>query len=245
MFAYRHHGAKVIGPLQTRDGRLFASDEILTPMTSGQTISRGTVWTGTGENPQLDKALAPVRDFTRGFIPGNIVDAEDPGVVISLARVFAPHVPDETARHLVGLAIDDAEEQWRKDKRSGAANDQGVEGTEPSDLVAKTFGPSGSNDKRNRDDACDLPPERTGDSRMPHRPTSSVLFNAARTASFAKNLQAARAAQLTVDVTNACTAGAKDDAASSRQAPTRPRMFDPSPSRDYAESLKAGRKARG
>jgi hypothetical protein len=94
-------------------------DERLDPMTSGQTISRGTYWDGTGVNPKLDEKVGPIRDFVSGFIPGNVVGAESPGTVIDLGRVYLPRVQDEELRQGLARAMDEAEEEWKKDARSG------------------------------------------------------------------------------------------------------------------------------
>jgi len=120
------------GPIQTRDSaagrpsntrRARTRDELLEPMTSGKTISRGTIWDGTGVNAKLDEAVSPVREFVAGFIPGNVVHAVDPGTVISLGRTFLPQEQDEERREALSAAMDEAEEEWRKDKRSTADND--------------------------------------------------------------------------------------------------------------------------
>jgi hypothetical protein len=121
-------------------------DEMLSPMGSGRTIERGTYWDGTGVNAKLDEKVAPVRDFVRGFIPDNIVGAEDPGTVIALGRVYLPQVEDEDERESLARAHDEAETEWKRDKRSGGelvAGDaaRGVEGTDPSDLISTTFRP--------------------------------------------------------------------------------------------------------
>lgn len=99
-------------------------DELLESQNSGQVISRGTIWDGAGINPRLDEKLSPVREFTRGFVPGNIVDAVDPGVVIRLGRIFTPHTQEEELRESMKRAIDEAEAEWKRDERSGAAKDQ-------------------------------------------------------------------------------------------------------------------------
>jgi hypothetical protein len=121
----RTHGPSVrgFGPddairFPTARERGQTRDEVLSSMNSGQVISRGTVWDGTGVNAKLDQKVAPIRAFVRGFVLDNIVGAESPGTVISLGRVFAPHVQDDDEREALTRAMDDAEEEWRRDKRS-------------------------------------------------------------------------------------------------------------------------------
>jgi hypothetical protein len=97
------------------------SDEWLESMNSGQTISRGTYWDGAGVNPKLDEKVAPIRNFVSGFIPGNVVGAESPGTVINRGRSYLSQVQDEQVRAGLRRALDEAEEEWRKDKRYSPA----------------------------------------------------------------------------------------------------------------------------
>jgi hypothetical protein len=214
-------------PIQTSDSATFGRerrerssltrDERLDPMTSGQTISRGKYWDGTGVNPTLDEKVAPIRAFVRGFIPGNIVDAESPGTVIGLGRVYLPQVADGEQRESLMRAHDEAEEEWKKDKRSGselvgedaararAAKDaeqatRGVPGTSPSNLVATTFTPGS---------------DKTTDGRQPMAPRGMPA------ATYQENLRKHRATQ--------------DQAAPAKVTTAK----------DYAATLRAGRAAKG
>jgi hypothetical protein len=122
----RGPGLPLFGPndsvrTSTRRERGMTRDETLTPQTSGQTISRGTYWDGTGVNAKLDAKVGPIRDFVSGFIPNNIVHAVDPGVVIDLGRTYTPRLQDEEAREAMTRALDEAEEEWRNDERSARA----------------------------------------------------------------------------------------------------------------------------
>lgn len=154
-----------------RERRTRTKDELLESLNSGKTIGLGTVWTGAGVNPELDEKVAPVRAFVAGFIPGNVVGAEDPGTVIDLAKVWLPRVEDEEKRKGLELALDEAEEEWKKDKRSSA------------------------------DTACDEPPssEKTKDARsrpiMGNRLLPGVraaFHDRTRTADYAKKLDEGR-----------------------------------------------------
>ena len=170
--------------LATRSERGTTRDETLTPMTSGQTISLGTRWDGTGVNSKLDEKVGPIRDFVRGFIPDNVVGAEDPGTVIRLGRVYLPRVEGEETREALTRALDEAEEEWRKDRRSQG---QGVEGTSPPTTDSATrrtlFGAA-----RTRDYAASL--------RRGREAQSVTAPGKVRTAGdYAANLAAGRAAK--------------------------------------------------
>jgi hypothetical protein len=176
-------------------------DELLTPMTSGQTISRGKLWpAGAGADPELDAALSPVIDFVRGFVPDNVVGAVDLAGVISLGRVFLPQAPEEL-RESLSQALDDAQAAWEAVAQPGRDEEtRPLPGMEPGH--GRSFNPytQGGEARRYRqpgddplqpglnpsaDVACDVPVEPG--SRMDGKPSStrdqrggSGLFASAR-----------------------------------------------------------------
>jgi hypothetical protein len=207
-------------PIQTSDSATFGRerrergsltrDERLDPMTSGQTISRGKYWDGTGVNPKLDEKMGPVHPFTRGFIPDNIVHAVDPGTEINLAKVWLPQVEDEEKRKGLELALDAAEEAWQADPRCGdaararAAKDaeqatRGVPGTAPSDLVATTFTPGSDKTTDGRQSMAPrgMPAATYQENLRKHRATQDQAAPARVTTAkdYAATLRAGRAAK--------------------------------------------------
>ena len=177
----------------TRRERGWTRDEINTPMTSGKTINRGTYWDGTGVNAKLDEKVAEIRDFVSGFIPGNIVGPEDPGTMISLGRVYLPRVADDEAREALARAMDEAEQEWRKDRRS---QDQttfrpGTQQAEAERYRQRSDGPLST---------AMYPP--TTDSA-----TRRTLFGAERTRDYAASLRKGREAQTVTAPTKVRTAG--------------------------------------
>ena len=212
--------------------RGLTRDEILEPMTSGQTISRGTIWTGSGVNAQLDAKVAGIRDFVSGFIPGNVVGPEDPGTVISLGRVYLPRLQDEEAREAMTRALDEAEEEWRRDKRS---QDQSAPattfrpGTEASE-VDKYWRRSDGERSTRMYPGTDAPHDHgpAGDLQVIDAAHGSTLRAASlkRTQDYAAGLKKGREAQ-SVTAAKATTAAKVTPAA------------------DYAANLKAGRAKKG
>ena len=139
-----------------------AYDEWLTPMTSGKTISTGTRrYDATSVYPHIEEKVAPIRALVGGFVPPNILHAVTAGEWINLGRVWAPHVPEEN-REGLRRAVDKLKEALEQ-----------LPGTKPSDLVATTFGSSGS-----EDDAHDVPPHEKPTTDAPAaRPTPMPLLS--------------------------------------------------------------------
>ena len=185
------------GPIQTRDSkdlslfgrerRVRSRDEILESQNSGRIIGLGKVWTGAGVNPELDEKTASIRDFVSGFVPGNVVHAEDPGKVISLGRVYLPEVQDEERREALARAMDEAEAEWKKDERSGhgPAADKPVT-TDSATTRSRLFGGGKA-----------TPASQYADSLRKGRETSDrgAPAKVANAADYARNLAAARRAK--------------------------------------------------
>jgi hypothetical protein len=230
---YRHCGERVVGPIPTRDGNVYAPlritrDQLNSVEPTGQTISRGKVWTGEGVNARLDSKAAPVRAFVGGYTLGNVIHAVDPGQLIDLARTYKGLIEDEDIRAGVEHQIDALEREWVADPRSGGIDHRGARDRGAKDSPGAAL----DNPYPAEHEAPPLVPSQSRD----------AMFNPARTEAFARNMKSGRTDQ-TSAVRDAAVASAKAHAAG-RQQPTRSRFFDPSPARSYAERLRAGRAAK-
>lgn len=159
--AIAHHQGelrKLLAINTNATGGSRTTDEILESMNTGKLTARGTVWEG-GKYPKLDEALDPVRAFVRGFVGGNVVNAEDPTTVLNLGRTYLPRVTGAEERKATEEAIEKATKAWREhsateERKSGPL----LPGWDPSNLLGTTFTPGGEGKgARDHDPACDKP----------------------------------------------------------------------------------------